>query len=144
MIATLVPQSRRTFIRNVLSATAAAFVGPGCGVFGPPGIEEIGHYLAGLIRHPQAAADIGSSVLQTDAAIRSMSPEQLTALILRETGLGDVDRLEVSLDEIGRILKKRVRQDFADETVVTVNGWLLSQTEARLCALVKLQRSAES
>jgi hypothetical protein len=140
MIATLVPQSRRTFIRNVLSATAAAFVGPGCGVFGPPGIEEIGHYLAGLIRHPQAAADIGSSVLQTDAAIRSMSPEQLTALILRETGLGDVDRL----DEIGRILKKRVRQDFADETVVTVNGWLLSQTEARLCALVKLQRSAES
>ena len=140
MIATLVPQSRRTFIRNVLSATAAAFVGPGCGFFGPPGIEEIGHYLAGLIRHPQAAADIGSSVLQTDAAIRSMSPEQLTALILRETGLGDVDRL----DEIGRILKKRVRQDFADETVVTVNGWLLSQTEARLCALVKLQRSAES
>lgn len=144
MTGMLVPQSRRTFIRNFLGVTATAIVGSACGVLGPPGIEEIARYLTGLMRHPQAAAHIGSSVIQTDAAIRSLSPEQLTALILRETGLGDADRLEVGLDEVGRIIKKRVRQDFADETVVTVNGWLLSQTESRLCALVALQRNTES
>ena len=32
-------------------------------------------------------------------------------------------------------LHERISQDFAEERIVIVDGWILSQTEARLCVL---------
>jgi len=36
------------------------------------------------------------------------------------------------------LIQARIRQDFAVANVVTVDGWLLSRLEARLCAIAYL------
>lgn len=41
----------------------------------------------------------------------------------------------LSSDQLIRILRKRIRQDFESGNVVHVDGWVLSRTEVRLCAL---------
>lgn len=41
-------------------------------------------------------------------------------------------------DELKEILLRRQRQDFEHERVVNIRGWILSETECRLCALAAL------
>jgi hypothetical protein len=137
-------QTRRTFLKNALCVTAGAAVVPGCGMGGPSSVTEVTSYLVGLLRYPEEARKIGSSYLSADKAIKSLSPRQLTAVILEEIGVDNLDAPGVRLEKIGNKVKNKVRQDFTDETVVTVNGWLLSQTEARMCALVHLSRISKS
>lgn len=43
-------------------------------------------------------------------------------------------------EHISARASRAVRRDFERGNVVTVDGWVLSRTEARLCALVELQR----
>lgn len=38
------------------------------------------------------------------------------------------------------LLAQLQRRDFAEAHTVSVNGWLLSRTEARLCAIAALER----
>ena len=40
------------------------------------------------------------------------------------------------------LIRDRVKQDFAEERVVRLGHWMLSQTEARLCALTLLAKSS--
>lgn len=40
--------------------------------------------------------------------------------------------------EMSTLINDRIRQDFEAEQVVKVQGWVLSITEARLCALSAL------
>lgn len=40
--------------------------------------------------------------------------------------------------ETGPRLAQRVRADFADDRIFLHDGWFLSETEARLCALIAL------
>jgi hypothetical protein len=40
--------------------------------------------------------------------------------------------------ELKAAVEARIRQDFADDRVVKLEGWILSGTEARLCALTTL------
>jgi hypothetical protein len=42
------------------------------------------------------------------------------------------------------LIREQVRRDFAEDRVVRLGQWMLSQTEARLCALTTLVNSAES
>lgn len=39
-------------------------------------------------------------------------------------------------DALAQLARRTIRSEYADGTTVTVQGWLLSRTEARLCALV--------
>lgn len=41
-----------------------------------------------------------------------------------------------SSGEIRQIISARIRDDFAKEQVVRIGGWILSITEARLCAVI--------
>jgi hypothetical protein len=63
----------------------------------------------------QLAAGICSFQTERPTAFTTAAPEQCRALLLQQQ-----------------------RQDFAHGRVVKVEGWILSQTEARLCALVTL------
>jgi hypothetical protein len=40
--------------------------------------------------------------------------------------------------ELMLALQQRIRQDYVEERVVKLEGWILSVTEARLCALTAL------
>ena len=41
-------------------------------------------------------------------------------------------------DSIGTLLTDRIQQDFREGRTVQVDGWILSETEAKLCALVAM------
>jgi hypothetical protein len=51
---------------------------------------------------------------------------------------GHAALVRASVPEMSALLNDRIRQDFASEQVVKVDGWILSITEARLCALTAL------
>jgi hypothetical protein len=85
-------------------------------------------------RRPAAADDVKSALLFADpAAARAIGAAYLRAYpndALR--GVHPAARLPRA--EIAT----RVCDDFAAGRVAMVNGWMLSQTEARLCAMVYL------
>ena len=49
-----------------------------------------------------------------------------------------VDRIAVALPAARAGLMSRIRDDFCHDRMVSVEGWMLAETEARLCALVAL------
>ena len=91
--------------------------------------------LAGLFKHRDSARAIGSAYL----ALRpeEADPYNLVELITR----ADQDPLVVhhtSATELRAWLRRRQARDFATGRIVNLDGWLLSATEVRLCALVAL------
>lgn len=43
--------------------------------------------------------------------------------------------------EIPQIMEQQVKRDFETGSTVVINGWLLSKTEARQCALLALEQT---
>jgi hypothetical protein len=56
---------------------------------------------------------------------------KLTVLLTAQNTITSKDAIQASLDN-------RVKQDFRSGKIVTVNGWVLSVTEARQCALFSI------
>jgi hypothetical protein len=79
--------------------------------------------------YPSCGLAIGRGYL---AAVPSEASEaELTSLIIGDgTKLGPLGLKEW--------LDSRIRKDFDEDRVVSIGGWILSATEARLCALVTL------
>ncbi len=80
------------------------------------------------------------SVIRVGAAYLGTAPEAADPSIvigrMRRHGDALVRALETgSPGEVRRLVARDVREDFAQGRIVKVDGWLLSQTEARLCAL---------
>jgi hypothetical protein len=87
--------------------------------------------LTALFHHQASARTIGRSYLQ------QYPPESNVRCLLE--GIGRSDRLSTAGDrELMLALQHRIRQDFVEERVVNLEGWILSVTEARLCALTTL------
>ncbi len=92
--------------------------------------------LTEIFGRKRSARAVGRAYLQQ--APDEADPELLmSAICNNDAGLcrvvahGDKFRLK-------KALRDCIRQDFADGQTVRVDGWLLSQTEARLCALAEL------
>lgn len=135
--------TRRAFIRTLLGALAAALV-PGCNVGGPPDREQLIGYLTKVLRHDEAAAGLGQAYISADPAMQALSTEQWAMMLLQRIGVDLNKPPAIDVETLRRKLGQQVRQDFADETAVFVDGWLLSLTEARLCALVYRYRNSAS
>ncbi len=128
--------TRRVFIRamawlSTLGVAGADRALAGFGIFCP---ADAAHNL--FFRHPESAAVIGREYLkdrpgESDARV-------LGELISISSG-GTPDRTcRADPDDIRRRLRRRVRLDFEEGRVVKVRGWILSETEARLCALAAI------
>jgi hypothetical protein len=64
--------------------------------------------------------------------------------ILIEVLAENIDhRIDESTDSnlVNSVLEKKVRQDFQENKTVVVDGWILSVTEARQCALFSLSQN---
>jgi hypothetical protein len=88
--------------------------------------------LSGIYRSRDSAAAVGRRYL-------ALHPEEASAAELEARVLQDPS-IRVALDSssdsrLRRVLAEKVRLDFLRRDVVLVDGWLLSITEARLCAL---------
>ena len=90
--------------------------------------------LLGVLSDPQGVGDIGRAYLNLFPS--EANARQLVSLIVeRHPGaFGPA----VSLEEARALLQQAVREDFHEEKTVELNGWVVSRTEARLCALACL------
>ena len=97
--------------------------------------------LAALFHHQASARTIGRSYLQQcppESDVRCLLAG-IVAGPANDRFSGRTDRLSTAGDrELMLALQHRIRQDFVEERVVKLEGWILSVTEARLCALTTL------
>ena len=87
--------------------------------------------LVGTLRNHESATAIGHVYLDAVPAERSIG--RLSALI--ETALERDTGGRVDGDQLLERFADVRRKEFRDEDVANVDGWVLSRTEARLCAL---------
>ena len=125
--------ARRSFLAGVAAALAS-----GAGSWLPACAREdpLERALRGLPPDREAAAEVGAELLalEPDAA----RPGVLVERVAR--GRGDRLRELARTDPAGlaELLREQHRADFAEDRVVLVRGWVLSQTEAALFALAAL------
>jgi hypothetical protein len=129
---------RRDFLKGLGGAAALGLAGPtllvplvGCGPS-----ESLEAALLGFFADLGSAREVGREYLK-------LAPEEddRDALVQRLAGAG-LRRWEAfaATDPAAllRAVRARHTEDFAAERVVRLRGWMLSETEARLCALAHL------
>jgi hypothetical protein len=93
--------------------------------------------LVAALRYPASAVAVGRAYLKAfpmDADAERLSDAIITDNTIRrrlETHLSDPDELALAIAEA-------VRADFINRRTVKLDGWVVAQTEARLCALAAL------
>jgi len=133
------PLSRRDFIAlaAVLFADVLGLRGYGGGI---PTSKGAGHRLAQIYAHDlQAARAIGGAYLR---AVPEESDANVLARRIVRSGPVRLRRLDaLSKKELTDALQSIIRQDFVSNNTVRLDGWVLSRTEARLCALCVVLQS---
>lgn len=135
---------RRFLVRSgagliALSGVAAA----GCEVLISPGPRDAAAELIGLLHRHDLARRLGRSYVES-AAPGEPSLEPLTRELLEDLGF-DLDELMfLRVGDLARAVAEQVRRDFAEGRVVSVDGWMLSEAEARVCAILHLYEPQEA
>ena len=93
------------------------------------GDADLSAAIDGIISQQRSAAIIGKSYLNQFDDERSAD---ILMNRIRETLLRDTHPIDK------QTLLRRIRGDFVRGDIVNLHGWLLSRTEARLCALYAL------
>ena len=132
--------SRRTLLKTGLIAGSVSALGIGTGMYLHRQAEDrrLARHLAQLLDNTERAGMLGRALLSESGAFASASAAQLNDDLLQRL---ELDREAVATIEVPLLLERMhvlVEEDFREENIVIVNGWLLSQTEARLCALSSL------
>jgi len=129
---------RRAFLRGAGAATALGLAAPALlAFFAGCGRESaLARSLSGFFADPESARAVGREYLELSA-----DEPDAAAVLERLAGphLRKWETLAVSHpDRLAQVLRLQHRSDFAHERVVAIRGWVLSETEARLCALAAL------
>jgi hypothetical protein len=129
---------RRAFLRGAGAASALGLAAPallalfaGCGRESP-----LARFLSGFFADPDGARAVGREYLE-------ISPDEPDADAVLERLAGARRREWEALaasdpERLVQALRHQHRDDFAHERVVAIRGWVLSETEARLCAMAAL------
>jgi hypothetical protein len=132
------PQSRRQFVILLLSASSLAPVWSGSASLAAA-IEPASRHAAKLVTrffgHPESARIVGAAYLGT-------RPDQvdvggLLSDLFPSAACGARGGPESTRDFCIEFDERR-RLDFESGRVVSIAGWVLSETEAKLCALAAL------
>jgi len=91
--------------------------------------ERVRKKLVSLLHDPQRAREVGAVYLQSPPGQRA-PPLVLAETVLAETGAA------AGIEAIRRYVVARIRRELEEVQVVSLDGWIVSPTEARLCALV--------
>jgi hypothetical protein len=134
--------SRRRFLLGACAAAvpvALAPLKPWRAIVEVTGTRTPAARLAGLLAHRDSARSLGRAAL--GALPGATAPPALAAAVLAGLPGGQAKLATTSDDELRRLIAVRVREDFDSDDVVQVDGWILSCTEARLCALASQSRA---
>ena len=77
------------------------------------------------------------AVCRIGVTYRGMTPVESSEQALAEALLASMERVEPGTLETR--LGARVQRDFDEGRILTIDGWIVSRTEARQCALHSLQ-----
>jgi len=131
---------RREFLKGLggLALTRGALPGFAGATLAGCGESPLPNALATIYEDPAAAAIVGRVYLE-------QFPEEANVEILVAGIAGDqrsrLRRLATDHDALLRALAELHAVDFAEDRLVTVDRWVLSRTEARLCALAAQARA---
>jgi hypothetical protein len=121
---------RRRFLQLSALGVVASFAESACS---SPADRD-----AAAVDRPALLAMLGPNrVRDIGLRYRAATPVENTADALR-SAISSGHRLRVPF--VGASLNDQIRDDFADGRTVIVDGWVLSVTEARQCALNSLAR----
>jgi len=134
--------SRRAFAQALLAAAAVPYVPKAQDVFltNVEGGLSLAEAISDIVRDLEVS-QVGKAylVVQPDES----SVERLISEIER-AGLDERRGFDQpSTHDLGLALANAVRHDFQCGRIVNVQGWRLSQTEARVCALAHLVRTTQ-
>ncbi|MEM7114366.1 MAG: hypothetical protein AAF614_18170 [Chloroflexota bacterium] len=126
--------NRRDFLTLLLATGTAVLAQPTLGSL-PHVLPDAGA-LTAIFRLPESAIAVGNTYLaqHPSSAVQLVTQlaDQLVATTPNWYALGQTN--------IRQLLQEQIKQDFAAEKTVKLQGWLVSLTEARLCALVALTK----
>ena len=98
--------------------------------------SSLGAKLSDVFAHKESARAIGVEYLKTHTA--ETDEHVLVALISAKVFENDAIAIGATEPEVKQLLHQSIRRDFESDQIVQVQGWILSVTEARLCALTTL------
>lgn len=126
---------RRAVIAGAAALGAAlTFTGPALYRRKPaPSVEKA---ILSLLHRPGSSRIVGRKVLQAEPELREQG--YLVSLLLARLELDPATVTRLQPQALRRRITERVQSDFADEYTVWVDGWVLSATEAWLCALAAI------
>jgi hypothetical protein len=137
-----IKSSRRRFLLSFFGLGLLALARP-CFAWG--GVQQsmkhdpLSSRLEALLRCKESAMTIGREYLQV--VCHERNPQLLLDLI---SSVGGEPVFDLDPERLRACLRLRVRLDFEEGDIVKMHGWMLSHTEARLCALAALVLPQES
>jgi hypothetical protein len=133
--------TRRRFISTLAAGTACALPLGGIqtrvsmALIPDPRVERLAKVLSSLVRAPQELVARGQAHLRR-YEIRP-GVEQLVRELL-PAAASSADALKLDVLALKRAVRASIEDDFRTGSLLSVGGWLMSITEARLCALIAL------
>jgi hypothetical protein len=131
--------TRRTCLQLLLGGIAASCWSPigGIELATPSELERLRKILVALLWETPAARAIAES------SVRAVPDEQVSPLGLMRAILGPTSLPVVACmtaPAIRRVIVERIQGDFLRNHIASIDGWILSMTEARLYALARADR----
>ena len=133
--------SRRGFVAATIAAAAlpllssVPWLARASDTFSTPR-ARLSAQLAEILAARSSAAVVGLAYLDVCPAERH--PDLLGDLIAADLDIGGLPLQSVGAERIRALAGEQVQRDFALGRTVEIDGWVLSRTEARLCALAAL------
>lgn len=125
--------NRRNFVLMGACGFAAISIPTSCSYFGDVEYDP-------LLAHPQALSLIweNESIKAIGNKYRTQVPEEKNVRSLVNLLMEDISGNKPLLTES---LEQKIKTDFKTKKTVMVNGWVLSVSEARQCALYSLTKT---
>jgi hypothetical protein len=92
--------------------------------------------LVNILRHKESARIIGLQYLRV--APSEADAQRLVHLICLGVAENQRSFYEADPERLREFLRLRMRRDFEEGQIIKLQGWMVSVTEARLCALTAL------
>lgn len=95
-------------------------------------INPVGEKIISELNHIEIASEIGKIHIEQSADLKSATFNQITQRLLNKL---DIKTEVIDTGTLEKRLRDQINLDFVTESFVIVDGWMLSETEALLCAL---------
>jgi hypothetical protein len=131
--------SRRVFVQILFSLNVYALGRPAhpyAQKASSHSFDPLPSKLASFFLHKESAKNVGLEYLKI--APMEADIHLLSNLICAFDGEYRVELLHADSGGFRNLLRQRLCRDFEQDRIVTVHGWILALTEARLCALTAL------